>query len=202
MRYVCAWMREIGIGRGWECNGLFRDDAATRIGAGLAVLNMCLLVCNIMVPAGYGRDPHNGLPVLNAGMALLQQPMDTTAFLVILVACACWLQIRFRATLLECGYGVMKIAFLASAPTVAAGVLILAKVLGVIVLGPGEAPTTFLQHGFAVTYYSARTHPPAAWLQMLLVLFRVWEAFFWGVLGGLLGRGITDPARRSSPQPA
>ena len=193
-------MRYVSLCR-LEWTGLFGDDAATRIGAGLAVLNVCLLICNILAPPSYGQDPHTGLPVLNGGMALLQQPFASTAYLAILVVCGCWLQIRFRASLVECGWGVMKIAFLASAPAVMAGVLILSGVLRVIVLGPGEAPTTLLQHGFAMTYYSAQPHPPA-WLQMISAVFRVWESFFWGVLGGLLGRGIIDPARRSSPQPA
>jgi len=202
MQHVCAWMKEMRVNRLCESMSLFRDEPATRIGAALLVLNYALLAINIVAPAPYSRDPHTGLPVLNGGMALLQQPFDTTAFLVILVVCGCWLQIRLGATVLQCGWAAAKITLLAGAPAVLAGLLVLSGLLRVIVLGPGETPTTFREHGFAMTYYSAQAGAPAPWLQLVSVVFRVWQSFFWGVLGALLGRGITAPGRRSSPQPA
>ena len=187
------------------CADFFRnalEEPATGIGLALLVVTVCLLASNIFAPPAYGWDPHTGLPVLKGGMDLLQRPLDTTFYLIILAGCGFWLQIRLHASLPRCGWAAVRITLLAGAPILVAALLILSGLLRVIVLGPGEAPTTFRQHGFALTYYTAQHHAPAAWLLLLWVVLRLPEAFFLGVIGGLLGRGIPQPGRSSSPLPA
>ena len=105
----------------------------------------------------------------------------------------------------------MKITFLAGVPAMLAGVLMLTGFLGVIVLTPGQGPTTFHEHGFAYTYYDAavgscwiRVADPASSLQAIqsatcppgplgilaAPLFALPASWLWGMAGGLLGRWI------------
>jgi len=197
MRYVCACTEEMR-----KFGALDLLDPVVRMGAALCLLRFCLLTVNILAPAPYGRDPNTGLPVLNGGMAVWQQPLAATSYLVILVAFTCWLEMRFRGGVLQCGFAAAKVTLLAGVPALVAAILILSGVLRVIVLGPGEAPTLVQTHGFTLTYYSADPHVLVAGRLLFSAAVGVPMAFFWGVIGGLLGRGISEPARRSSPQPA
>lgn len=193
------------------CTDWFRDylknsmrgpaDLATRIGVVLLTLMACLMVSNITAPPPYGWNANTGLPAMNGGMDLLQRPLSTPAYLLILVGCAGWIQIRFHATFPQCGWAAAKITFLASLPTISASLLILSGVLGVVVLAPGEAPAASHFHGFALTYYNPEHQLPGAWELLLWAAMRVPESFCLGVVGGLIGRGMGLP-RRSSPQPA
>lgn len=206
MRYVCNCgedFRELGrtLQNAWKPAALDLLDPVVRMGAALCLLRFCLLTVNILSPAPYARDPNTGLPVLNGGMALWQQPLDATSYLIILVVFTCWLQIRFRSGVLQCGLAAAKITLLAGVPAAVASLLIISGVLRVIVLGPGDAPTFVQEHGFALTYYSADPHVLAAGRLLFSAVVGVPMAFFWGAVGGLLGRGITAPGRRSSPQP-
>jgi hypothetical protein len=113
----------------------------------------------------------------------------------------------------------VKISFLAGIPVMLAGVLMLSGVLGVIVLGPGDTPTTFHEHGFSYTYYDAQvrscwirvsapatqtsaqavqsaTCPPAPLGILVAPLFTLPSSWLWGIAGGLLGRWITRGRRR------
>lgn len=210
MREVCACKG--GMGDLWKLGRSIRadlraavrcqGDPATRLGIALLVVTACLLVGNILAPPPYGLNPDTGLAVLNGGMDLLQEPLDTTFYLLILVGCGCWLQIRSRASLWKSGWAAAKIMFLAGIPMMAAALLIASGILHIVVLGPGEIPGTFHQHGFALTYYNVRHQVPAPWLLLLWAVLRVPESFLLGILGGLLGHGIPQRPRRSSPQPA
>ena len=176
-------------------------EPATLIGLALLVETVSLLAINIFSPPPFFQNPHTGLPELAGSMALLLQPLNTAAYLVILMASTCWLQIRYRASSAQCGRAAAKITFLASSPTLVAGLFILFGVLRMVVLGPGEAPTTFREHGFAFTYYVQQHSDPARWFLLASVVLRLPAAYFLGIAGGALGRGIARVTRRSSPQP-
>ena len=180
MRYVCV------------CANLFRSaEPATTIGLALLIVTVCLLASNIVSPPPYA---------VNGGMDLLQRPLSTTVYLVILVGYACWFQIRFRACLPRCGFAAAKITLLAGAPTVAAALLILSGILRVVALGPGEAPTTFHEHGLTLTWYTAQHQVPASGLLLLWVLLRLPESYFLGILGGFLGRAWGEAMGRPPEQ--
>jgi hypothetical protein len=85
----------------------------------------------------------------------------------------------------------MKISLIAGLPIMAAGVLMLLGVMQATVLGPGDTPTTFREHGFAFTYYSQHTHAPAPLSVLLAPLARLPESWIWGSVGGVLGRWIS-----------
>src|SRR5215475_11448634 len=102
-------------------------DPATLVGLALLVETLALLAINIFVPPPFGRNPNSGLPELNGGMALLLQPLSA-AYFMILVGATCWLRVRFQVSAAQCGRAAAKIAFLASAPTLLAALLILTGV--------------------------------------------------------------------------
>ena len=153
-------------------------EPATLIGLSLLVETVSLLAINIF----------SAPPELNPAMTLLMQPLSTAAYLVILMGFTGWLQIRHQASSAQCGWAAAKIISLASVPTLLAELLILSRVLGVVILGPGEAPIPFREHGFALTYYSAQPHAPAGWLLLASVALRLPASFILGVVGGMLGR--------------
>lgn len=186
MRYVCV---SAHLARNaWKKSLRGPVEPATLIGLSLLVETVSLLAINIFSPPAFGTNPNTGVPELSPAMALLMQPLSTAAYFVILVGFAGWLQIRHHASAAQCGWAAAKIASLASAPTLLAALLILSRVLGVVVLGPGEAPIPFREHGFALTYYSAQPHAPAGWLLLASVALRIPGSFVLGVVGGMLGR--------------
>jgi hypothetical protein len=69
--------------------------------------------------------------------------------------------------------------------------------LNVAVVAPGDVPTTFREHGFTLTYYSTRNDLPAPYVLLFSPLFRLPGSFLWGVIGGLIGRGLSNSRRRA-----
>lgn len=84
----------------------------------------------------------------------------------------------------------MKVCFLAGLPIMTAGVLMRLGVMHAIVLGPGDVPTAFREHGFALSYYSELGQPPGSLAVVLAPLARLGESWVWGAVGGSLGRTI------------
>ena len=82
----------------------------------------------------------------------------------------------------------MKMTVLAAAPGLVVCALVFSGVLGVVVLGPGDAPTTAAEHGFAVAWYSAERVGPKTVIIALIIAIAVLESWIWGALGGALGR--------------
>ena len=71
-------------------------------------------------------------------------------------------------------------------------------------IGTGDIPTTFREHGFALTYYSELRQSPGSLAVVLAPLARLGESWVWGAVGGLLGRtiarrwarpGVAEPQR-------
>jgi hypothetical protein len=130
------------------------------------------------------RHSSKTLPVVTVG------PIGSDFYLLLLLWCGCWTELRRRGTLPQAGLAAMRVCSIASLPVVIAGVLMLSGVLGVAVIEPGQTPTSFREHGFTYTYYGVLPHAPTAWNVLISPLFRLPEAWLWGVYGGLLGRGI------------
>ena len=81
----------------------------------------------------------------------------------------------------------MNMSFIAGLPVMLAGVLMLTGLLGATVIGPGDTPTTFGQHGFTFTFYSSARHVPPAWSVLVSPLFSLPLCWLWGNVGGWIG---------------
>lgn len=223
--YPANWRREYGVeltdmllARPLTVNivsDVFRNALWQRLRAceistlvGLAMLLVMLngLAWNIIAPSPYGGE---------ASM-LLQSLWRSNLYVLLLVGCGLWTHLRHGGKLDQSGLAAVKISFLAGIPVMLAGALMLSGVLGVIVLGPGDIPTTFHQHGFAYTYYDATlrscwirvqdpagplkavqsaTCPPAPLGVLVAPLFTLPSSWLWGMVGGLLGRWIARGRR-------
>ena len=161
--------------------------------AGLAVMLVILtgIGWNIAAPQPYGRD-WTGLlqPSSMTLPTIIVKPLASELYVLFLVGCGCWISLRGGETVSP-GVAAMRISFIAGVPIMLAGALILFGVMDVVVLGPGDTPTTFHEHGFAYTYYSAERQAPSALAVLVSPLFRLPASWIWGTVGGGLGRWIS-----------
>lgn len=171
-------------------------EPSTFVGLAAMLLILIGLVWNIVAPLPYGHDLTMVLqPSSKTLPTIIVKPLASEFFLLFLVGCGCWTHLRQGGALSQSGMTAMRIAFIAGIPVMLAGILMLSGVLGVIVLGPGDTPTTFHEHGFAFTYYNAQYHAPSALAVLVSPLFRLPESWVVGSLGGLLGRTIISRRR-------
>ncbi|MBZ5632193.1 MAG: hypothetical protein LAO55_03615 [Acidobacteriia bacterium] len=182
-------------------------EPSTLVGLAMLLVMLNGFVWNIVAPSPYGGE---------ASM-LLQNLWGSNLYVLLLVGCGLWTHLRHRGKLDQSGLAAVKISFLAGIPLMLAGILMWLGILGVIVLGPRDTPTTFHEHGFTYTYYDAQirscwirvseptiqlqaiqstTCPPAPLGVMLSPLSRLPASWLWGALGGLLGRWIGRSRRR------
>jgi len=181
-------------------------EISTLVGLGMLLVMLNGFIWNIIAPSPYGSE----------SSMLLQDFGGLNLYILLLVGCGVWTHLRRRGKLDQSGLAAVKISFLAGIPIMLAGALMVSGVLGVIVLGPGDIPSTFHQHGFTYTYYDATlrscwirvqdptaplkavqstTCPPAPLGVLLAPLFTLPASYLWGMLGGLLGRWIVRRGR-------
>jgi hypothetical protein len=171
-------------------------EPATLLGLGAMLVILTGLAWNIIAPPLSGR----GLAVLLEESSktlptVIVKPLTSDLCVLFLVGCGCWTNLRFHGRLSQSGVAAMRLCGIAGTPIVIAGILMLLGVLHVVVVAPGDAPTPFLQHGFTYTYYNAHHRLPSPSAVLVAPLFRLPEAWIWGLLGGRLGRGISRPRR-------
>ncbi len=175
-------------------------EPSTLFGCAAMLVILAGVVWNIAAPPPAGH----GLPALLQESSktlptVIVKPLASGFYVLFLVGCGCWTHLRDRGTLSRSGVAAMRMSFIAGIPVMAVGVLMLAGILGVIVLGPGEMPTTFYEHGFTYTYYNAQHHPLGPLGVLSSPLFKLPESWIWGMVGGQVGRAISRSRRR---QPA
>jgi hypothetical protein len=95
------------------------------------------------------------------------------------------------------GRAAMKSSLLITWPTCAIAMLYGLGVLRIIVLGPGDVPTTFHEHGFAYTLYD-HTRRPVAWAGLFVI--PILQLPFTGAIGWLGGLAARFQARNSRRQ--
>ena len=183
-------------------------EPSTLVGFAMLLVVLYGLVWNIAAPAPYS----------NESIVLLQHLLGSNLYIFLLIGCGLWTHLRHSGKMDQSGLAALKISFLAGIPVMLAGALMLFGLLGVVVVGPGDIPTTFHEHGFAYTYYSAQhycwirvsepatqqlahgvqsaTCPPAPLGVLVAPLFTLPASWLWGALGGLLGRWIARGRRR------
>jgi hypothetical protein len=167
-------------------------DPSTVLGLGMMLAVLAELAWNIIAPRPYGEgwtvllEPSSKtLPTIDV------RPLTSEIYFLFLLGSGCWLHLRYDRWPSQSGVAAMRICFIASLPIMLAGVLMLFGVLNVMVAGPGDALTTFHEHGFTYTYYSRDPHPPAPLSILVSALLRLPESWMWGMLGASLGRWIS-----------
>jgi hypothetical protein len=172
-------------------------DVATRAGFAMLLVSVAAFAANVAAPAPYEPQSNAPVPVLSEVAQIVQQPLNSELYVLMLVALSCWITLRGGGSLPRSGRAAMKASFIAGIPMMVAGALILLGVLNIAVVAPGDVPTTFREHGFTLTYYDTRNDLPAPYVLLFSPLFRLPGSFLWGVIGGLIGRGLANSRRRA-----
>lgn len=173
-------------------------EPATVLGLLMMLVILGGFFWNIAAPRPYGHASTELLqPSTKTLPTITVRPLASESYVLFLVGCGCWINLRRGGKVFQSGVAAMRICFIAGLPIMLAGTLMLFGVLGLVVLGPRDTPTTFHEHGFTYTYYSAQPNPPAPLAVIVSPLFRLPESWIWGMLGGWLGRRIS--VSRQSP---
>ena len=223
--YPARWRREYGgelkdllltgpLGLGtigdvvWSgvCQRLRSLEPATVFGLVAMAAILTTLSWNIVAPQPYGTGWTTLLEPSDMTFPTIRiRPLVSELYALFLMACGCSMHLRYGTTPARCGMSAMKVCFLAGLPIMTAGVLMLLGIMHAIVLGPGDIPTTFREHGFALSYYSELRQPPGSLAVVLAPLARLGESWVWGAVGGSLGRTIARrcgrPGGRATADP-
>lgn len=187
----------------WNALGQRVRDAEPAVHLGLAVMLIVStgVVWNVLVPGSAGRglsavlqDSSKTLPTV------IVTPLASDLYVLALVACGCWTHLGRGRSISECGIAAIRLGAVAGIPVMLVGILMLAGILRLQIVGPDAAPTTFADLGLTYTYYTTHAHAPSALAVLTAPLFRLPESWLWGMLGGRLGRAIGS--RRQTPAAA
>jgi hypothetical protein len=172
--------------------------------AGLTVMLVVVhrLAWNIAAPLPYGTDWTTVLaPSAKTLPTVIVKPLTSELYVLFLVGCACWTHLRYGGPPSRSGTAAMRMSFIAGLPVMLAGILMLAGVLDVAVLGPGDTPTKYLEHGFTYTYHDAQRHLPHPVAVVASPLFTLPVSWIWGLVGGGIGRWIARSRAAATAAP-
>jgi hypothetical protein len=170
-------------------------ELSTVLGLIAMVVVVIGLVQNIVAPLAYASGVAQSLlrPSMITLPTLVVTPLKSNLYVLALVACGCGTYLRDPAR--SPGLAAMRATLIAGIPVVVAAVLMLTGALAATVVGPGDAPTTFEQHGFTFTFYSTDHIVPSPWSVLVAALFQLPWSFLWGAVGGRLGRHLARQMR-------
>ena len=199
--YPAAWRREYGP----ELRGVLEDRplgaraVANVLWGGLgqrictaepwAVMGLAFVVVIAVFLTGQIVSPPPYPPGAERGVYWLA----SVAIMLVLMGCGCWTVMRHGGTLPRAGLQTVKMGLVGNVPYFLVALLMWSGALGVIVLGPGDAPTTFAEHGFAITVYGTGGTPAFIFTPLGLVvthLVNLVDCWIFGAIGGAIGRAI------------
>ncbi len=170
-------------------------DLTTRAGFAMLLVTLGAFVWNVADPAPYSLQTNARVPDLYERVQILQQPLESELYVLMLVAFSCWIALQRGGTAVETGKAAMKMSFIAGIPLMVAGALILSGGLNITALVPGDVPPTFREHGFTLTYYATQNDLPAPYVLLFSPLFRLPGSFLLGLVGAGLGRWLGQSRR-------
>jgi hypothetical protein len=170
-------------------------DLATRAGFAMLLVTLTAVAWNVVAPPPYEPQTNAKIPTLAEPVQILQQPLNSELYVLMLVAFSAWFRLRRGGSLAAAGRAAMKASFIAGLPMIVVGILILSGALNLVTLAPGDIPTSFTDHGFTLTYYTTRNVLPAPYVLLFSPLFRLPGSFIWGLVGGEIGRWIAQARR-------
>ena len=173
-------------------------EPATWVGLGLMVVITAAIASNIVAPQPYAwspGQPHNEQPAVSEHIELLQKPLRSEFYVIVLFGLGFWTALRGTRWP---GRAAMWASFIASMPIALIGLLMLTGVLNYTELYPGQTPPTFDERGIFYTFYKGiQQIPGPAPLPLLLSpLLRLPGAWLWGSIGGWLGHKFITRWRR------
>jgi hypothetical protein len=207
--YPAAWRREYGseladvlsrrplnartiVDVAWSAFVQRLRDAEPATYAGLVTLIVVAVgvFMNILLPASAGhglaalvRDSSKTLPTV------VVTPLASDLYVLVLIVCGCWTYLRRDRSISRCGRSAIRLTAVAGLPVVLLGALILTGLIHLRVVG-ADAPTQFVHPRLTYTYVTAHGHAPSALAILTAPLFRLPQAWIWGLVGGRLGRPI------------
>jgi hypothetical protein len=173
-------------------------EAATLVGLALMLVTVAAIAWNMVAAPPYAWSPGQSLseqPTLSERIELLQRPLHSEFYVLVLVAIGFWTALRSNRWP---GGAAIRVSTIASLPLVLIGLLMLFGALDFVELSPGQTPTTFHQDKISYTFYKGlqQIPGPAPIVLVLSPLLRLPGAWMWGVIGGTLGRKLADWRRR------
>jgi hypothetical protein len=211
--YPAAWRREYGAelaevlasrpltlrtcaNVAWSALRQQKRDAepGTLMGLVTMLLVSWLIVLNVTAP---GAGGHTTAVLRDSSITfppVIVWPFTEELYALVLFACGCWTQLRRGRSLAQCGVAAVRLCAIAGLPIVLLGFLIAAGVIDLRIVGP-NAPMPASSSGLVYTHLTTHAHAPSPWFVMAAPLFRLPEAWLWGMLGGRLGRAINRRRR-------
>lgn len=173
-------------------------QAPTWVGLGLMLVTVAAIVGNIVEPpphiwaAGQSR---NEQPTLPEYIELLQRPMRSEFYVLVLAGIGFWTAVRGSQ---RTGRAAIRVSTITSLPLVAIGLLMMFGVVDFVELNPGQMATPFEERGILYTFYKGlqQIPGPAPIVLVLSPLLRLPGAWLWGVVGGRLGGTFANWWRR------
>ena len=224
--YPAAWRREYGVeladmllrrpltGRiigdviwGGLTERVRRADPAVLGGTTMMLLVLSGLVLNVTNPSsathGVARvleDSAKTLPTVIVAPMVTELPLPYVSlpnlYAMALIGCGWWTY-RRSGSMQQSGRAALRLSFIAGLPILVAGVLMIAGVLHLRVVGPGDALTS--QPELTYTYFTIHQQTPSPLAILTAPLFRLPESWIWGLTGGWIARAV---ARRTQAQAA
>lgn len=154
------------------------------IGAPWLVWHLTTIAWNVLHPWPYAADSFSGGP-----------PAAKAIGILLPLAIGYWTVLRDPVKG-RGGRAAIKNSLLITWPICAIAILYGLGILRIIMLGPGDPPTTFQEHGFAYTLYD-HARRPAAWFGLFVIpVLQLPVVGVIGWLGGLAARGQARLRRR------
>jgi hypothetical protein len=170
------------------------SQVASWVGVGLMLVTIGALASNIVEPPTHIWSPglpRRAQPSFAEYIALLQRPLHSEFYVLVLVAIGFWTALRGKTSP---GRAAIRVSMIASVPLVLVGLLMVSGVLGYSELNPGQSSTTLDERGILYTFYKGfqQIPGPAPLVMLLSPLLRLPGAWMWGSIGGWLGRKFAD----------
>jgi len=150
---------------------------------GLASVLM-LLGGFVLTPGRYDHEKWIALlkPTYLAFPTVTVRMMVSEPYVLMLIVCGCWTQLRYGRTATQSGLAAMRMSLLAGIPIIVVGLLFAVGV-------------------FSVTFVdaSARSFAPSPLSMTIAPIMRLPESWIWGAVGGQLGRWISRSRPRLRP---
>jgi hypothetical protein len=173
-------------------------QAPTWTGLALMLMTVAAIASNIVDAPPHlwaPGQPRYEQPSLPERIELLQRPMRSEFYVLVLAGIGFWTAIRGSQ---RTGRAAIRVSTIASLPLVAIGLLMMFGVVDFVELNPGQMSTTFEERGIVYTFYKGlqQIPGPAPIVLVLSPLLRLPGAWLWGAVGGRLGRTFADWWRR------
>ncbi len=108
---------------------------------------------------------------------------ETNLYALTLILCGCWTHLRYGGRASASGMAALRLGAVAGVPVMALGLLMLAGVVHLRVVGPGD-PLPYFGSGWVYTYFTSQSHAPS-WLAVFTAPFlRLPLAWIYGWIGG------------------